>query len=75
MPLLTTKTWRIYEMKASAWYQVTYHPEIIRSREPGDEDAPTRLSFAWIAVDYLAQIKMKRHLEMEVEEGRSSYIF
>ncbi|PWZ07659.1 putative RNA-dependent RNA polymerase SHL2 [Zea mays] len=52
-----------YEMKASAWYQVTYHPEIIRSREPGDEDAPTRLSFAWIAVDYLAQIKMKRHVD------------
>jgi hypothetical protein len=51
-----------------------YHPEIIRLREPRDEDASARLSFSWIAVDYLAQIK-KRHVEMEVEEGRPSYIF
>ena len=62
-------------MKASAWYQVTYHPEFIRLREPDDEKTPTRLSFAWIPVDYLAQIKKKCHGEMKVEEGRSAYIF
>ncbi|OQU76799.1 hypothetical protein SORBI_3010G213100, partial [Sorghum bicolor] len=48
-----------YEMKASAWYQVTYHPEFIRLRELDDEKTPARLSFAWIPVDYLAQIKKK----------------
>lgn len=48
-----------YEMKASAWYQVTYRPEFIRLGEPDDEKTPARLSFAWIAVDYLAEIKKK----------------
>ncbi|CAO2164009.1 unnamed protein product [Urochloa humidicola] len=49
-------------MKASAWYQVTYHPNLIhctrRIIEDGKE-TPARLSFAWIAVDYLARIKMR----------------
>ncbi|KAF8692039.1 hypothetical protein HU200_039988 [Digitaria exilis] len=50
-----------YEAKASAWYQVTYHPKWIqRSRE-----TPPRLSFAWIAVDHLARIKMRCHKESE----------
>ncbi|CAL5011014.1 unnamed protein product [Urochloa decumbens] len=52
----------VYEMKASAWYQVTYHPNWIhctrRIIEDGKEK-PARLSFAWIAVDYLARIKMR----------------
>jgi hypothetical protein len=34
-----------------------------------------KLSFAWIPVDYLAQIKKKCHGEMKVEEGRLAYIF
>ncbi|KAF8692040.1 hypothetical protein HU200_039989 [Digitaria exilis] len=53
----------VYEMKASAWYQVTYHPEWIqRSRkmiELDGKEMPARLSFAWIAVDYLTRIKMR----------------
>ncbi|CAO2176113.1 unnamed protein product [Urochloa humidicola] len=53
-----------YEPKASAWYQVTYHPKWIqRSR-----GMPPRLSFAWIAVDYLSRIKM-RCREEKIKEG------
>ena len=54
---------RVYEMKASAWYQVTYHPKWVqKSREmlgPDSEKMPARLSFAWIIVDYLAGIKIR----------------
>ncbi|VAH85295.1 unnamed protein product [Triticum turgidum subsp. durum] len=57
---------RVYEMKASAWYQVTYHPKWVqRSREAlepdreEEEDAPARLSFAWIPVEHLARIKLR----------------
>ncbi|XP_044960782.1 probable RNA-dependent RNA polymerase SHL2 [Hordeum vulgare subsp. vulgare] len=64
------KDW-LYEMKASAWYQVTYHPKWTeKSRallDPDDEERmPVRLSFAWIAVDYLARIKIRCHGGMEV---------
>lgn len=56
---------RFYEMKASAWYQVTYHPKWVqKSREmlkPDCEDMPARLSFAWIAVEHLARIKIRCH--------------
>ncbi|VAH98767.1 unnamed protein product [Triticum turgidum subsp. durum] len=60
-----------YEMKASAWYQVTYHPKWTeKSRallDPDDEEGmPVRLSFAWIAVDYLVRIKLRCHGEMEI---------
>ncbi|CAO2187458.1 unnamed protein product [Urochloa humidicola] len=52
-----------YEPKASAWYQVTYHPKWIqRSR------LPPRLSFAWIAVDYLSRIKMRCREEKVKED-------
>lgn len=61
---------RLYEMKASAWYQVTYHPKWTeKSRamlDPDDEGMPVRLSFAWIAVDYLVRIKLRCH-EVKVE--------
>ncbi|KAJ4951773.1 hypothetical protein NE237_028605 [Protea cynaroides] len=55
----------IYEQKASAWYQVTYHPEWVKKtlelREPeGNWSTPVMLSFAWIPADYLARIKIKR---------------
>lgn len=53
----------LYEQKASAWYQVTYHPRWVKKSEAlGDPDGdrvPVRLSFAWIAVDYLARIKIR----------------
>ncbi|KAF7045993.1 hypothetical protein CFC21_055053 [Triticum aestivum] len=60
-----------YEMKASAWYQVTYHPKWTeKSRallDPDDEEGmPVRLSFAWITVDYLVRIMLRCHGEMEV---------
>ncbi|WCJ30286.1 RNA-dependent RNA polymerase 6 [Euphorbia peplus] len=53
-----------YEQKASAWYQVSYHPEWVKkSVELQTPDASggsiTMLSFAWIATDYLARIKIK----------------
>lgn len=53
----------LYEQKASAWYQVCYHPKWVdKSRElqePVCAENPLMLSFAWIAVDYLARIKIK----------------
>ncbi|KAM0829916.1 hypothetical protein ACQ4PT_066568 [Festuca glaucescens] len=63
---------RLYEMKASAWYQVTYHPKWIqKSRNMLDvideEMPPVRLSFAWVAVDYLVRIKLWCHGEAEAE--------
>ncbi|XP_043719158.1 RNA-dependent RNA polymerase 6-like [Telopea speciosissima] len=54
----------IYEQKASAWYRVTYHPEwVMKAQELKDPEVngntPALLSFAWIAADYLARIKIK----------------
>ncbi|XP_041019645.1 RNA-dependent RNA polymerase 6-like [Juglans microcarpa x Juglans regia] len=52
-----------YERKASAWYQVAYHPKWVkRSLELQEPDGPENvvmLSFSWIAADYLARIKIK----------------
>lgn len=64
----------VYEMKASAWYQVTYHPKWTEKTagmmEPDGEEMPARLSFAWIAVDYLVRIKIRCHGEVKVEGRR-----
>ncbi|KAK8513559.1 hypothetical protein V6N12_052737 [Hibiscus sabdariffa] len=54
---------KLYERKASAWYQVTYHPDWVKKtlefqKSDGDEGV-VMLSFAWIAADYLARIKVK----------------
>lgn len=53
----------LYEQKASAWYKVTYHPRWVKKskdlRVPDGNDYPVRLSFAWIAADYLARIKVR----------------
>ncbi|THU44667.1 hypothetical protein C4D60_Mb02t09780 [Musa balbisiana] len=53
----------LYEMKASAWYQVTYHPRWVKKyrelKEPDGDGVPARLSFAWIAADYLVRIKVR----------------
>ncbi|XXG55897.1 hypothetical protein AAC387_Pa03g3456 [Persea americana] len=53
----------LYEQKASAWYCVTYHPRWVKKSvelgEPDGDGAPVRLSFAWIAVDYLVRIKIR----------------
>ncbi|PIA42460.1 hypothetical protein AQUCO_02000123v1 [Aquilegia coerulea] len=66
---------KMYEQKASAWYQVTYHPQWVKkSLELGrieeDEDTvPAFLSFAWIPVEYLARIKI-RNLGTEHSDTR-----
>ncbi|KAF7817247.1 RNA-dependent RNA polymerase 6 [Senna tora] len=60
----------IHEQKASAWYQVTYHPEWVKRsldlQEKSLENQGSNglgnkvmLSFPWIAVDYLARIKVR----------------
>lgn len=54
----------LYEKKASAWYQVTYHESWVKkSKELQEIDDPGKavlLSFAWIAADYLTRIKIRR---------------
>ncbi|KAM1200837.1 hypothetical protein ACFX2I_017061 [Malus domestica] len=54
----------LYEQKASAWYQVTYHPKWVKRsihlQEPDVAGNVAMLSFAWITADYLARIKIKR---------------
>ncbi|GFY98652.1 RNA-dependent RNA polymerase 6 [Actinidia rufa] len=54
---------RMYERKASAWYQITYHPywvkESLEMQEPNGAGETMMLSFAWIATDYLARIKIR----------------
>lgn len=60
----------LYEKKASAWYQVTYHPEWVKKyldlQDKSSENQESKglgnrlmLSFPWIAVDYLARIKIR----------------
>ncbi|KAL6534083.1 RNA-dependent RNA polymerase [Orobanche hederae] len=54
----------MYERKASAWYQVTYHESWLKKSKELDlvDDAgkSVMLSFAWIAADYLARVKIRR---------------
>ncbi|XAR48954.1 RNA-directed RNA polymerase [Bertholletia excelsa] len=54
---------RKYEQKASACYQVTYHPIYVKMsmdlQEPDGAGEMLLLSFSWIAVDYLTRIKIK----------------
>lgn len=53
-----------YEAKASAWYHVTYHPTWVQKAreltEPDGYFTSPLLSFPWISVDYLAQIKLQK---------------
>lgn len=59
----------LYEQKASAWYQVTYHPKWVKKSVDLQDKAPENqeadslgnvmLSFPWIAVDYLARTKVR----------------
>ncbi|KAI3891026.1 hypothetical protein MKW98_007331 [Papaver atlanticum] len=63
----------IYEQKASAWYQVTYHPrwvkKLVELRNSDDKVATPMLSFAWVPAEYLVRIKIRcrdvKHLDME----------
>ncbi|KAG8375787.1 hypothetical protein BUALT_Bualt10G0136800 [Buddleja alternifolia] len=54
----------MYERKASAWYQVTYHESWVKKSKAlqmiDDGGKTVMLSFAWIAADYLARIKIRR---------------
>ncbi|XP_020238569.1 RNA-dependent RNA polymerase 6 [Cajanus cajan] len=60
----------LYEQKASAWYQVTYHPKWVKKSLDLQDNSPENqganglgsmvmLSFPWIAVDYLARTKIR----------------
>ncbi|KAJ7958770.1 RNA-dependent RNA polymerase [Quillaja saponaria] len=64
----------MFEQKASAWYQVTYHPNWVnRSLELQGADAPQNalmLSFPWIAADYIAQIKIKNRGFKNVDSAK-----
>eukprot|EP01018_Ginkgo_biloba_P010053 Gb_12326 [translate_table: standard] len=52
------------EAKASAWYHVTYHPNWVQKamelKEIDDTYGAPLLSFPWIAVEFLAHIKMRK---------------
>lgn len=65
---------RIYEQKASAWYQVTYHPEWVKKslnmKEPDGDGEKIILSFAWIAADYLARIKIRQRRTGTVDSDK-----
>ncbi|TMW91312.1 hypothetical protein EJD97_014500 [Solanum chilense] len=55
----------MYERKASAWYRVTYHPHwvnrtVLELQKTDDVSNTIVLSFAWIAADYLARIKIRK---------------
>ncbi|KAL8144449.1 hypothetical protein V2J09_017481 [Rumex salicifolius] len=67
----------VYERKASAWYQVTYHPERLKSAMETVPEAEAghkvMLSFAWIPADYLARIKLRSN-EKKFSEGSSKPI-
>lgn len=65
----------LYEQKASAWYQVTYHPKWVKKslelQEPDDGPGNVvMLSFAWIAADYLARIKIKSQRMGNVDSAK-----
>ncbi|KAF8389114.1 hypothetical protein HHK36_025800 [Tetracentron sinense] len=53
----------MYELKASAWYQVTYHPRWVQKSMqlsgPDGDGVAAMLSFAWIPTDYLVRIKIR----------------
>ncbi|CAK7353670.1 unnamed protein product [Dovyalis caffra] len=54
---------KLYERKASAWYQVAYHPHWVKKslelQDPDGAGNSVMLSFAWIAADYIARIKIR----------------
>ncbi|XP_051113272.1 RNA-dependent RNA polymerase 6 [Andrographis paniculata] len=64
----------MYERKASAWYQVTYHEMWVKKSKQVlmvEGGGSVMLSFAWIAADYLARIKIK-HKRMENSKKKKS---
>ncbi|KAL0315122.1 UNVERIFIED_CONTAM: RNA-dependent RNA polymerase 6 [Sesamum calycinum] len=67
----------MYERKASAWYQVTYQESWVKKSKElhavDDAGKSVMLSFAWIAADYLARIKIKRRM-MEIVSPLSRLI-
>ncbi|MED6203850.1 RNA-dependent RNA polymerase [Stylosanthes scabra] len=67
----------LYEKKASAWYQVTYHPEWVKKslelqyKSPESQERNmVMLSFPWIAVDYLARTKIRHRNSGNFDSSR-----
>ncbi|KAK2660521.1 hypothetical protein Ddye_007054 [Dipteronia dyeriana] len=64
----------LYERKASAWYQVTYHPDWVKKslalRELDGTEQTVLLSFAWITADYLARLKIRGQGIENVNSGK-----
>ncbi|KAK3438168.1 hypothetical protein EUGRSUZ_C02782 [Eucalyptus grandis] len=65
----------LYEQKASAWYQVTYHPNWVKKsvdlHEHDDGGTSTlKLSFAWIAADFLARIKIRKQYGRNLDSAK-----
>lgn len=67
---------KFLEQKASAWYQVAYHPDWVQQslklRGPSDntEEQQLLLSFPWIAADYLARIKIRQTGIAKIDSGK-----
>jgi RNA-dependent RNA polymerase len=53
------------ECKASAWYHVTYSPDLLRQMKEADPEKVLLLSFPWIAYDYLSRIKKRKKAEYD----------
>ena len=68
------KLGRIYELKASAWYQVVYRPDWVeKTRKTNGLSGGAinyRLGFPWIAADYLARIKVRRRRDRGEFDGK-----
>ncbi|KAG5225284.1 SILENCING DEFECTIVE family protein [Salix suchowensis] len=65
---------KLYEQKASAWYQVAYHPHWVKKsldlQDPHGSGISVMLSFAWIAADYLARIKIRHRGTANVDSAK-----
>ncbi|KAJ6674018.1 RNA-dependent RNA polymerase [Salix viminalis] len=65
---------KLYEQKASAWYQVAYHPHWVKKsldlQDPHGDGISVMLSFAWIAADYLARIKIRHRGTANVDSAK-----
>ncbi|KAF3788205.1 RNA-dependent RNA polymerase 6 [Nymphaea thermarum] len=63
----------VLEQKAAAWYHVTYHPHWVEKtmelKDP-EHEVQLLLSFPWIAVDYLARIKIRQQGRLQFNTNK-----